>query len=128
MVYHSVAKTGLNAPGDLRLPAPTAWPIVLALGITLVFAGLVTSESVSVLGAILTIAGAVGWFRNVFPHEARESGPFATVAPGGFALRLQSSYVSPPPDSAGRPGRAHHVVGSALHHAGHRQSGAEPAD
>ena len=59
----------------VQLPEPTAWPIVLAFGITLVFAGLVTSEPVSVLGAVLTIAGAVGWFRNVLPHEAEESVP-----------------------------------------------------
>jgi hypothetical protein len=59
--------------GMLELPAPTVWPLVLAFGITLVFAGLVTSESVSVLGGLLIIAGAVGWFRNVLPHEAHES-------------------------------------------------------
>src|SRR5580704_13034701 len=50
-------------------PGPTAWPIVLALGFTLVFAGLLTSASVSVLGAVLAVAGCVGWFREVFPHE-----------------------------------------------------------
>ncbi len=52
-----------------RLPAPTAWPIVLAFGITLVFAGLVTTASVSILGAILAASGYVGWFRDVLPHE-----------------------------------------------------------
>lgn len=51
------------------LPAPTAWPIVLALGATLLFAGLITSVSVSILGAVLTAAGSVGWFLDVFPHE-----------------------------------------------------------
>jgi hypothetical protein len=56
----------------LELPAPTAWPIVLAFGVTLLFAGLVTSGSVSVLGGFLIIAGATGWFRNVLPHEAHE--------------------------------------------------------
>src|SRR5215469_7561440 len=59
----------------VQLPEPTAWPIVLAFGIALIFAGLVTSESVSLLGAVLAIAGAVGWFRNVLPHEAHESVP-----------------------------------------------------
>ena len=44
------------------MPAPTAWPIVLAFGITLVFAGMVTSEAVSVLGAILAVAGASAGF------------------------------------------------------------------
>jgi hypothetical protein len=69
--------------GTLELPAPTAWPLVLAFGITLVFAGLVTSESVSVLGGILIIAGAVGWFRNVLPHEEHES---VSVMPGEPAI------------------------------------------
>src|ERR1700686_5765120 len=54
------------------LPAPTAWPIVLAFGFTLLFAGLVTSISVSLLGAILAIAGSVGWFRDVLPQEKHE--------------------------------------------------------
>jgi len=62
-------------PSTLQLPAPTAWPVVLAFGITLVFAGLVMNGSVSLLGALLSIAGAVGWFRNVLPHEAHESVP-----------------------------------------------------
>lgn len=73
MVPDSTAKTQLNAPKSVQLPAPTAWPIALAFGITLVFAGLVTSESVSVMGAIFAIAGAAGWFRNVLPHEAHET-------------------------------------------------------
>src|SRR5205823_4384961 len=58
--------------GSVELPAPTAWPIVLAFGLTLVFAGLVTSASVSLLGAILAIAVCVGWFRDVLPEEKHE--------------------------------------------------------
>jgi hypothetical protein len=53
----------------VTLPAPTAWPIVLAFGITLLFAGLITSLSVVILGAILSVAGCIGWFFDVFPHE-----------------------------------------------------------
>jgi hypothetical protein len=43
----------------------------LALGFTLICAGLLTSVSVSVLGAVLTAAGCAGWFREVLPsgHE-----------------------------------------------------------
>ena len=66
-------RTGLRAeapqPQSVKLPAPTAWPIVLAFGVTLLFGGLVTNASVSLLGAILIIAGCVGWFRDVLPHE-----------------------------------------------------------
>ena len=51
------------------MPAPTAWPLVLAFGFTLLFAGLLTSVSVTVLGAVLALAGSVSWFREVFPRE-----------------------------------------------------------
>src|ERR1700677_219297 len=59
----------------IEAPAPTAWPIILAFGLTLVFAGLVTSSSVSLLGAILAASGCVGWVRDVLPHERHESVP-----------------------------------------------------
>jgi hypothetical protein len=58
-----------SLPETVRLPAPTSWPIVLAFGVALLFAGLVTSASVSLLGAILVVAGCVGWFRDILPHE-----------------------------------------------------------
>jgi hypothetical protein len=48
------------------------WPFVLAFGFTLIFAGLVTSLSVSLLGAVLSVAGCIGWFCEVFPHEHEE--------------------------------------------------------
>jgi hypothetical protein len=56
---------------EIELPAPTAWPIVLAAGVTLMFAGLLTAASVSVLGVVLAVAGCIGWFREVLPrpHE-----------------------------------------------------------
>ncbi|HEX4714021.1 MAG TPA: hypothetical protein VH164_03745 [Ktedonobacteraceae bacterium] len=59
----------------IHLPAPTAWPIVLAFGITLVFAGVVTNGIISILGGVLAVAGCVGWFREVLPHEAHEDVP-----------------------------------------------------
>ena len=61
--------------GELEVPASTAWPLVLASGSTLMFTGLLTSASVSVLGAALALAGCVGWFREVFPHEHEEVVP-----------------------------------------------------
>jgi hypothetical protein len=66
-----------QAPREIEVPAATAWPFVLAFGFTLLFAGLVTSLSVSVLGAVLSLAGCIGWFREVFPHEHEEVVPVA---------------------------------------------------
>jgi hypothetical protein len=62
-----------RTPGEIEVPASTAWPIVLAFGFTLMVAGLLTSVSVSVLGLVLSVAGCVGWFREVFPREREET-------------------------------------------------------
>jgi len=61
-----------RTPREIEVPAPSAWPFVLAFGLILVFAGLVTSMSVSILGAVLSLAGCVGWFCEVLPHEHEE--------------------------------------------------------
>jgi hypothetical protein len=65
----------MNIPEKIEVPAATAWPIVLAFGLTLVFAGFVTAASVSILGALLAFAGAAGWFRQVLPVESHEWTP-----------------------------------------------------
>ena len=67
----SIVETGQTPtiPREIEVPASTAWPLVLALGFTLVCAGLLTSVSVSALGAVLTVAGCAGWFREVLPRE-----------------------------------------------------------
>jgi len=64
-------RPGDRAAIEIELPSPTAWPIVLAAGVTLMFAGLLTAAPVSVLGVVLAGAGCVGWFREVLPrpHE-----------------------------------------------------------
>jgi hypothetical protein len=71
MTAESIAERP-TAPSEIEVPAPTAWPLVLAFGSTLMFAGLLTSVSVSVLGVVLAVAGCVGWFREVFPQEHEE--------------------------------------------------------
>lgn len=91
----------LQLPAELReqvssaieLPAATAWPFVLAFGVTLVFAGLVTSASVSILGAGLVICGCVGWFCDVLPHEKHESLSILEKAPAVSTSRPQVDRV-----------------------------------
>jgi hypothetical protein len=60
-------------PETVNLPAPTAWPIVLAFGVTLLFAGMVTSTPISIMGAVLSVAAGVGWLRDVLPQEKEEA-------------------------------------------------------
>ena len=66
---HTSMETQGGSAKQVVMPAPTAWPITLAFGFTLLAAGLITSVSILILGAILLIAGCVGWFLDVFPHE-----------------------------------------------------------
>jgi hypothetical protein len=58
--------------GRIHMPLPTAWPIALALGIALAVTGMVTSVYVSLLGIVLVLFSAIGWFRAVLPVEALE--------------------------------------------------------
>ena len=59
----------------IEVPAPTPWPMITALGITLLAAGLVTHLVVSAGGVILALRGAVGWFREDLPVERVELVP-----------------------------------------------------
>ena len=68
-------KQSPRAPVEIEVPASTAWPIVLAFGFALMFAGLLTSASVSALGLVLSVVGCVGWFREVFPQEHEQTVP-----------------------------------------------------
>jgi hypothetical protein len=62
-------------PDVIEVPAPTAWPLALALGFTLLFAGLLTNVSLSILGLVLALAGCVGWFKQVLPREQEVAVP-----------------------------------------------------
>jgi len=60
----------MQAPEEgISLPAPTAFPMLFALGLSLGFAGLVTHWLVSTTGALIGLWGALGWWREVLPKE-----------------------------------------------------------
>ena len=80
MAEQTQTGSGSQRPGVI-MPAPTAWPFAMALGSALTFMGLLAEVSVSILGGILTICGAVGWFRQVFPHEPHEILPVEAAEP-----------------------------------------------
>jgi hypothetical protein len=82
----------------IALPAPTPMPIVLAFGVTLLFAGLVTSASVSFLGAILVLIGCVGWFRELLPHEKEEIVEVKSEAPVILPSRREVRRLPVAPD------------------------------
>jgi hypothetical protein len=77
----------------IDLPAPTAWPLVLAFGVTLACAGLVTSAAVSFLGLLSAAIGITGWVRNVFPHEAHVAVRVVEEPPPAVTRRREVARV-----------------------------------
>jgi len=63
----------------IEVPAPTPWPFVTSFGLALLFAGLVTSLAVSIVGLVVILFGAVGWFRDVLPVPKEELVAIATT-------------------------------------------------
>jgi hypothetical protein len=82
---------GDHAENAIHLPAPTQWPLIMAVGLTLLFAGLVTNIMISALGVVMAIAGAVGWFCQALPHEAHEMLP---VTEEEIAIERESRRVT----------------------------------
>jgi hypothetical protein len=76
---HALDHESQHADTVLAMPSPTHWPIVLAVGLTLLFAGLVTNFMITLLGVFLTVIGVIGWFRQVLPLEAHELLPVTEV-------------------------------------------------
>jgi len=64
--------------GVVQLPSPTAWPMILALGLALICAGLVTNVVIGLLGLILFVGSGLGWFFQVLPHEHHVGVPVRT--------------------------------------------------
>lgn len=62
-------------PANVEMPAPTAWPLVLALGVSLVFVGIMSTSLISIAGAAVLLLAAVGWWRQVLPAEHHELVP-----------------------------------------------------
>lgn len=88
------------ANDSIQVPESTSAPLLFALGLAMLFGGLVTNPIVSMVGGGLGLIGAVGWWRGVMPEQREE------------ASALQPA---PPPVEA-RPARVEHLrAGEAGH-------------
>lgn len=65
----------------IALPAPTAWPMVLAFGITLLGAAYLMHPLLAAGGVAAVLVGCVGWFRDVLPDEQEEVVPIVEQLP-----------------------------------------------
>ena len=81
---HTAPELESRKPDVIEQPAPTVWPMVAALGVTMMFGGLVTHAIVSVVGLLLSLIAAVGWWKEVLPQA-----------------RVEVVHLAPPGERAG---------------------------
>jgi len=88
----SIAEVRQNprGPVEIEVPAATAWPIVLAFSFTLMFRGPSYQRVGQRPRVVLGVAGCVGWFREVLPHEHEETVP---VVPEEIRLTTERRIV-----------------------------------
>src|SRR5262245_59366451 len=72
---HTAPERERREPDAIEQPAPTVWPMVVALGVTMMFGGLVTHVIVSAIGLLLSLIAAVGWWKDVLPQARVEYVP-----------------------------------------------------
>lgn len=77
MTEHGGTEPGTHTAGHdgVLMPVPTPWPMAFALGVALIIAGMVTSWVISLLGLVVALRAAVGWFREVLPQENHAAVP-----------------------------------------------------
>jgi hypothetical protein len=68
------------AGASLEMPRSTAWPIVLALGISLLGAGLVTSVALLAVGGVLFVVGLGGWMEQLLSGRGERYEPLVESA------------------------------------------------
>src|SRR5262245_32584582 len=83
----------VDVPDAVEMPAPTYWPLILAFGITLLYAGLVTQIAVSAVGLLLVLRAAAGWFKEVYPVEKHEKVPVLPESQRAQPIKVSSRSV-----------------------------------
>jgi hypothetical protein len=83
-----------HGKNGIELPAPTAGPVVVAGGVTLLGAGYLMHPMFAIVGLCAVLLGCVGWFHDVLPAERTEVVPAPEQQPvprsprGVLALRV----------------------------------------
>jgi hypothetical protein len=87
--------TNEHEHGDgVDLPIPTPWPIITALGVTLLLAGLVLTLVISLAGILIGLVGAVGWFLDVFPVPKHELVPLVEADRRPAPVKISPRRIS----------------------------------
>jgi hypothetical protein len=103
---HDESQT-VAGPSGMEMPRPTIWPMVLALGLMLLAAGLLTNLVFSGLGAVLSAVGLAGWIGQFAPGAGTHKETLAPEESRPTPVRPSAAkvaYLEP-----GRPGYRAHI-------------------
>lgn len=64
-----------DVPEQIEMPAPTFWPLVLAAGVTLIGAGLVTNYAFSAIGLVVFLIALGNWMAQLMPGAGHIAEP-----------------------------------------------------
>ena len=67
--------------------------MVFAFGVTLAFAGLVTNVAVTIVGVVVGVIAALGWWRAVLPVQQEEHVPLRPPAERARAIEPSPAEV-----------------------------------
>src|SRR5262245_31006526 len=65
---------------SVELPRPTAWPMVLSLGLALAATGVVAGSAFLLVGGAVFAVGLAGWVGELLPGEGHVHEPLAEPA------------------------------------------------
>jgi hypothetical protein len=71
---------GPDGSPSVEMPRATVWPIVVALGITMLGAGWATNLALSLVGALFFVLGLAGWARQLLPGQGHMHEPWVDRA------------------------------------------------
>ncbi|MCE9548139.1 MAG: cytochrome c oxidase subunit 4, partial [Planctomycetia bacterium] len=91
-----------GAAPTIEMPRPTAWPMVLALGLLLFMAGMITNWGLSILGLAMAIVGLTGWIQQMLSDQGEMHVPL--VAPEFRAKPVAVSEIAVAQLGPGMPG------------------------
>lgn len=72
-----MASDNPETPERIEMPAPTFWPLVLAAGVTLIGAGVVTSYAFSAIGLAVFLFALASWMGQLMPGAGHVEEPLA---------------------------------------------------
>lgn len=85
---------GAHHDEGVEMPASSFWPMVLAFGVMLLFAGLVTHPAITVVGFVIGLRAAFGWWHQVIPREEHEFVPHRHPTERADPVRVSARSVA----------------------------------